>query len=77
MKTKDFRTAVGTKTARDAMNSIKSPSSQKEYERAVRSVAKTVSERLGNTPTVALQSYIDPLVFAKWRDPAWGGKVKK
>ncbi len=76
MKTKDFRTAVGTKTARDEMNRIKSPSTEKEYKRAVRQVAQTVSARLGNTPTVALQSYIDPLVFAKWRNPSWGGKGK-
>jgi DNA topoisomerase IB len=30
-------------------------------------VAKTVSARLGNTPTIALQSYIDPTVFGAWK----------
>jgi DNA topoisomerase IB len=30
-------------------------------------VAKEVSSKLGNTPVVALQAYIDPRVFSDWR----------
>lgn len=37
------------------------------YKRAVRAVAVEVSKVLGNTPTVVLQSYISPVVFAKWQ----------
>jgi DNA topoisomerase IB len=43
------------------------PKSQKEYKKMVKDVATIVSKQLGNTPTVALQSYIHPAVFAEWR----------
>jgi len=66
-KTKDFRTAVGTNTAIEVMKKFKTPTDEKSYKKTVREVAKEVAERLGNTPTVALQSYIDPSVFSKWR----------
>lgn len=66
-KTKDFRTARGTSTAIELMKQVKRPKNMKEYKKAVREVAKGVAERLGNTPAVALQSYIDPTVFSKWR----------
>jgi DNA topoisomerase-1 len=64
---KDFRTAVGTQTAIEEMRSLPTPRSDKEYKSSVREVASRVSKRLGNTPTIALQSYIDPTVFSKWR----------
>jgi len=64
---KDFRTAKGTSEAVLKMKTLPKPKSQKEYKKAVREVAKHVSSVLGNTPTIALQSYIDPSVFSKWR----------
>lgn len=66
-KTKDLRTALGTRAARAAVAKMSAPTSAAEYKRAVRAVATQVAQRLGNTPTVALQSYIDPTVFAPWR----------
>ena len=66
-KTKDFRTLVGTRTAIDQMKTMKPPKTQKEYKTAVMTVAKHVAIKLGNTPTVALQSYISPSVFSAWR----------
>ena len=66
-KTKDFRTLLGTRTARETMKGMSKPTNEKEYKRSVRAVAKSVSAKLGNTPTVALQSYIHPGVFADWR----------
>ena len=66
-KPKDFRTAKGTNTAVDLISKMKIPKTTAEYKRAVRAVAKQVSAVLGNTPTVALQSYIDPTVFSGWR----------
>jgi DNA topoisomerase I len=69
-KTKDFRTALGTSTARAAMATIATPRTVAAYKKAVREVAKIVSAKLGNTPTVALQSYIDPTTFAEWRNAA-------
>lgn len=67
---KDFRTALGTATALKAVASGKPPTDEKSYKRAVLAVAKEVSAKLGNTPAVALQSYINPVVFAEWRTAA-------
>ena len=63
-KPKDFRTLVGTRTALDAIgsNPIRA-GSLKEFKMRVREVAMRVSQRLGNTPAIALQSYINPFVF--------------
>lgn len=66
-KTKDFRTLLGTKSAMEAMKNIPTPKDDKEYKKSVMKVAKEVSTRLGNTPSVALASYINPIVFQEWR----------
>lgn len=66
-KTKDFRTLLGTRTAMQEVAKAQPPKDQKSYQKAVMEVAKKVSALLGNTPTVALQSYINPAVFAEWR----------
>jgi hypothetical protein len=67
-KTKDFRTLLGTREAMQKMESIPAPTNETGYKKAVMEVAKHVSGKLGNTPTVALQSYISPVVFASWRN---------
>jgi DNA topoisomerase-1 len=64
---KDFRTLMGTRLAVDAMKKIKVPTNEKEYKKAVKEVATQVSSKLGNTPTIALQSYINPAVWGQWR----------
>lgn len=67
-KTKDFRTLVGTKTAIEEVAKVQGkPKTQKDYVKQVKAVARIVAEKLGNTATVALQSYIDPSVFSAWR----------
>lgn len=66
-KTKDFRTLLGTKTAMSLVNEVEPPKNEKDYRKVVMGVAKKVAAVLGNTPTVALQSYISPVVFASWR----------
>ena len=66
-KTKDFRTHLGTSTAAELVRKAPVPKTVKEYKKAVRAVAVEVSRRLGNTPVVALESYINPSVFAGWR----------
>ena len=66
-KTKDFRTHIGTKTAIEEVNKMKTPKTMQEYKDAVNKVGDTVAEKLGNTRTVALNSYIAPEVFAGWR----------
>ncbi len=66
-KSKDFRTAKGTSTAAEMVKSMPHPTTMKDYKKAVKSVATKVSKTLGNTPTIALQSYINPSVFSSWK----------
>ena len=71
-KTKDLRTHVGTQTAIDVISKLPEPRDEKEYKRAVKHVATAVSDKLGNTPAIALQSYINPSVFAAWHRAGMG-----
>lgn len=66
-KPKDFRTARGTSLAAQTVKQMPTPKDEASYKKAVREVAVKVSTQLGNTPAIALQSYIDPSVFAQWR----------
>lgn len=66
-KTKDFRTLLATKTANDMIQKSKPPKTEAEYKKRVMEIAKIVSTKLGNTPIMALQSYINPIVFAPWK----------
>lgn len=66
-KPKDFRTRLASDIAENTVKSLQKPANEKEYKKQVFNVAKIVSEKLGNTPTVALQSYIDPEIFERWR----------
>lgn len=63
-KPKDFRTLKGTSTAAEEV--AKNPercATLKEYKKRVGDIAKKVAAKLGNTPAIALQSYISPAVF--------------
>lgn len=66
-KVKDFRTAVAADTAMTAIKGLQAPKTEKEYKLRRAEVGKIVAEKLGNTPTVALASYIPPEVFASWQ----------
>ena len=66
-KTKDFRTLLGTRVAQAERDKLPPPKTEKEYRVSCKAVAKIVSEKLGNTPNVALKAYIAPHVFAGWR----------
>ena len=66
-KTKDFRTHLGTSTAIGIIDKTEAPKDEKDYKKKVMAVAKQVSAKLGNTPIVALQAYINPMVFLAWR----------
>ena len=66
-KTKDFRTLLGTRQALKEMKTFKVPRNPTQYKKQVREVAKRVAAVLGNTPIVALQSYISPEIFSGWR----------
>jgi DNA topoisomerase-1 len=67
-KTKDFRTALAATIANDIVSKIRPPRSEREYKMRLKQVATEVSKKLGNTPAVALSSYIPPVLFAPWRE---------
>lgn len=67
---KDFRTWHGTVLAARALGTAGAPVglSRSRRKRVVASVMREVSEYLGNTPTVARASYVDPRVVDLWED---------
>lgn len=69
-KTKDIRTYIGTQTAIEAIKQTPEPMNEKQYKLAVKQVATIVSDKLGNTASIALASYISPVVFAGWQQAA-------
>lgn len=62
---KDFRTWAGTMIAAIALDElgIVDQKDQKLLDKNIREAVNRVSERLGNTPSVARSSYIDPRVI--------------
>lgn len=71
---KDIRTWKGTETALYEVKKLPVPRTKKEFKASVKAVSTKVSEVLGNTPTVALKSYIAPQVFHKWESALNIGK---
>jgi DNA topoisomerase-1 len=63
---KDFRTWGGTLLASSAVikSELDDTASETARKRAVAKIVKRVAKRLGNTPSVARSSYIDPRVLA-------------
>jgi len=77
---KDFRTWGGTLAAfqRFARTTLPyqadgTPASERALAGLQNAVTKEVAHALGNTPAVCRKSYIDPAVFAGWRD----GRVQR
>ncbi len=68
---KDFRTYLATAEATELVDGMKLPKTKAEYTKARKEVGTKISEILGNTPTMALSSYIAPSVFSRW-DEALG-----
>ena len=66
-KVKDFRTWKGTAVAIREIQKMKPPAEGKPFLKAQRMVARKVARELGNTPTVALKSYIDPAAWSHWK----------
>jgi DNA topoisomerase-1 len=64
---KDFRTLHGTILAADALARIGPATTKNDRKHAEVLAVKAAAEGLGNTPTVAKSSYIDPRVFERYR----------
>lgn len=77
---KDFRTWSATLSAIGLLAATPLPdvanpganrrTSERAFKSAIVAAIKAVAEELRNTPTVARKSYINPLVFAAWRNGA-------
>lgn len=65
-KVKDFRTHVATSMALGLATKMDPPKNERAKARSILEVAKQVAQRLGNSPAMARDSYIDPAVFQHW-----------
>jgi DNA topoisomerase-1 len=65
---KDFRTWGGTLRAATVLAEIGPPRSPTEAKRNVALAMRLVSSELGNTPTVCRNSYVHPMVIARYLD---------
>lgn len=71
---KDLRTVHANVVALRAIarRGDSTPKTQTQYRQWRKEIGELVSAQLGNTPALALQSYINPTVFTKWRvDASW------
>lgn len=64
---KDFRTLRGTILAAEALARIGTVDTKTDLKRAENLAVRATAEKLGNTPAVARNSYIDPRVFRLYR----------
>ena len=76
---KDFRTWGGTLLATSALLAAELGENESKTARQKRitGVVKQVAKRLGNTPTIAKSSYIDPRVFTSLEDPDTFSKLQE
>ncbi len=65
---KDFRTWHATVYAAQALADLDRPASRTAQRRVVAQVMREVAAELGNTPTVARASYVDPRVVERYQD---------
>lgn len=65
---KDFRTWGGTLTAAIALAEHGVAETDAEAKKTIANVMRAVGERLGNTPTVARNSYVSPAVVEQYLD---------
>ena len=74
---KDFRTAVAQDSATKALSKYPRARNAREFEKMRNSVGEDVSKKLGNTKSVALKSYINPVVFKNHSPEAYAEWEKK
>ena len=63
---KDFRTYLGTLTAFRKIKEMPVPRNNWEFKKSRKEVGRAVAKELGNSPVIALNSYISPEVFCAW-----------
>jgi DNA topoisomerase I len=73
---KDFRTYIATQTALNEAKKQPKPDSVKAFKKFRNAIGDAVAKVLGNTRSIALNSYIAPEVFASY-DAIFPGVIKK
>jgi len=69
---KDLRTTHANTVALREIKDVPAPTNKQEFVKARKEVATRVSQELGNDPSMALNSYINPTVFTPWiKDGSW------
>jgi DNA topoisomerase I len=63
---KDFRTYLATLIAMRKIKTMAIPENKREYRSYRKKVGEAVAKELGNTPKIALKSYVSPEVFCSW-----------
>lgn len=75
---KDFRTLKAYSIAKKEIEKRKGPATdEKTFAKWQKEVADIVADKLGNTRAVALNDYIDPSLWNKWRRKEWGNWTPK
>jgi len=70
MKNHDLRTWNATKLANDLVDANAAPLTEVDYWLKRDAVADVVARKLGDTRSVVLERYINPIVFEKWAESA-------
>lgn len=65
-KVKDLRTLKATSMAASLVKSMERPKTVREFNAARNAIGDRVSAQLGNTRSMALKAYINPIVFKSW-----------
>jgi hypothetical protein len=67
-KVHDYRTWVATNAAKRIVDGLGQPESPEELKEFINMAADEAARKIGDDRATALKSYIDPEVFAKWRE---------
>lgn len=68
---KDLRTRLANEIAITELKKISVPETAEEFQKIRKQIGKMVSSKSGNTPSVALSYYVNPVVFQNWAPEAY------
>ena len=74
---KDFRTWGGTVVAATTLSEMDYCDSTEDQQDCIREAVKKTAERLGNTPAIAKESYVDPRVLSKYSEGVTTAQMDK
>ena len=72
---KQFRTFHATRIASEALRQLGPAPNVKQADKNIMAAAKMTAEALGNTPTICLNSYINPAILQDYRENLMGQQL--